>query len=139
MSNRGRQHLTDAELDTDLAALSTTGVQTRSAAGRVLGEFMFVHNARADRERRNAYEFLHATFGEFLVAELVLDLLHELTRTPEPASGLDDTVLRRLLSHQPLSTRGPILRFIEEHRYRSDDAGQVQPLRAVIRSNSCAS
>ncbi|WP_427892940.1 NACHT domain-containing protein [Kribbella sp. GL6] len=125
MFNRGRQHISDAELDADLAALEPTSDaaprgQALSAADRVLGEFMFVHNARADREQLNAYEFLHATFGEFLVAELVVQLLTQLMRhreleaaLPHPG-GLDDQLLRRLLSHQPLSTRQPILDFVCE-------------------------
>lgn len=116
MFNRGRQHITDTELNADLAALEPpaaigAGVQPLTAADRVLGEFMFVHNARADREQRGAYEFLHATFGEFLVAELVVQLLAQLTRHRElevslsHPTALDDELLRRLLSHQPLSTQ----------------------------------
>ncbi|WUJ69977.1 hypothetical protein OG809_33380 [Kribbella soli] len=128
MFNRGRQHMTDTELNADLAALEpptggSTAVQPLSAADRVLGEFMFVHNPRADREKRSAYEFLHATFGEFLVAELVMQHLARLTRYREvevddpdlpTGGGLDDSLLRRLLSHQPLSTRQPTLTFVHQ-------------------------
>lgn len=134
MFNRGRQHLTDTELNADLSALeppvaAAPGIQALSAADRVLGEFMFVHNARADREQRSAYEFLHATFGEFLVAELVVQLLVQLMRHREleaalPHSGsLDDELLRRLLSHQALSTRGPVASFALElaGRHTDDD------------------
>ncbi|MFF0342915.1 NACHT domain-containing protein [Kribbella sp. NPDC004875] len=128
MFNRGRQHITDNELNADLAALEprpaepAAALQPLTAGDRVLGEFMFVHNARADREQRNAYEFLHATFGEFLVAELVLELLLHLMRhrdleatalVPQP-NGLDDDLLRRLLSHQPLTTRAPVTTFVTE-------------------------
>jgi hypothetical protein len=124
MFNRGRQHITDLELNADLAALepptaAAPGFQPLTAADRVLGEFMFVHNPRADREQRSAYEFLHATFGEFLVAELVVELLVQLTRHREletglpHSGGLDDELLRRLLSHQPLSAREPTLHFAD--------------------------
>ncbi|GAA2829447.1 NACHT domain-containing protein [Kribbella solani] len=144
MFNRGRQHITDAELNADLNALDDTAtgspaLQPLTSADRVLGEFMFVHNPRADREQRSAYEFLHATFGEFLVAELILDLLvrlmrhHELEATdlnPQPTS-LDDTLLRRLLSHQPISTRLPIRLFVTELANRLP-AEQQQPLRNTI-------
>ncbi|MDX3006212.1 hypothetical protein PWY87_31335 [Kribbella solani] len=144
MFNRGRQHITDAELNADLNALDDTAtgspaLQPLTSADRVLGEFMFVHNPRADREQRSAYEFLHATFGEFLVAELILDLLvrlmrhHELEATdlnPQP-TGLDDTLLRRLLSHQPISTRLPIRLFVTELANRLP-AEQQQPLRNTI-------
>jgi hypothetical protein len=128
MFNRGRQHITDTELNADLAALDpptgpSTGFQPLTPADRVLGEFMFVHNPRADREQRSAYEFLHATFGEFLVAELVMQHLVRLMRYHQVEAGdptlpagadLDDTPLRRLLSHQPLSTRQPTLAFMYE-------------------------
>ncbi|MEI8412057.1 MULTISPECIES: NACHT domain-containing protein [unclassified Kribbella] len=127
MFNRGRQHITDGELDADLNALEPrkqepTAIQALSPAHRVLGEFMFVHNAKADRDQRAAYEFLHATFGEFLVAELVMQLLSRLMRYREleatdpglHAGQLDDSLLRRLLSHQPLSTRLPTLIFASE-------------------------
>ena len=128
MFNRGRQHVTDRELNADLAALepptsTPPAIQALTAADRVLGEFMFVHNPRADREQRSAYEFLHATFGEYLVAELVMQHLTRLARYREvevddpdlpTGAGLDDSLLRRLLSHQPLSTRQPTLSFARQ-------------------------
>ncbi|NIK59347.1 NACHT domain-containing protein [Kribbella shirazensis] len=135
MFNRGRQHITDLELNADLAALepptaAAPGFQPLTAADRVLGEFMFVHNPRADREQRSAYEFLHATFGEFLVAELVVQLLVQLMRHREleatlpHTTGLDDELLRRLLSHQPLSTRQQILLFALELNIHLTDEDQ---------------
>jgi len=144
MFNRGRQHITDTELNADLAALdppaaTSAAIQPLSAADRVLGEFMFVHNPRADREQRSAYEFLHATFGEFLVAELVVELLVQLMRhreleatelAPQP-SGLNDELLRRLLGHQPLSSRGPVRLFIAELAERLPDH-HLESLQATI-------
>lgn len=148
MFNRGRQHVTDAELNADLAALeppatSASTIQALTVADRVLGEFMFVHNPRADREQRSAYEFLHATFGEFLVAELVVQHLTRLMRHREveaaqpdlPAGdGLDDGLLRRLLSHQPLSTRQPIMLFIAEfvERLAHDEPDALTGFHATI-------
>ncbi|GAA0584774.1 hypothetical protein HPO96_10035 [Kribbella sandramycini] len=113
MFARGRQHITDRELDTDLAALlpgPTAAALTQ--AHRVLGAFMFIHNAKADREQRDAYEFLHATFGEYLVAELTIHLL---------STNHDEQLLRRVLSHQPLSIRQPILNFVTELSRELDD------------------
>jgi NACHT conflict system protein/AAA domain-containing protein len=107
MFNRRRQHITGEELDEDLAALAAVSEQAIDAprsSQSVLGEFMFVHNAKADQEQRNAYEFLHATFGEYLVAELILALLIR------PTADL----LRRVLAHQPLSSRQPVLDFLIE-------------------------
>jgi hypothetical protein len=127
MFSRGRQHISDDELDADLAALfpqpnRSSEVAVLRQAHRVLGAFMFVHNARADQEQRGAYEFLHATFGEYLVAELTFDQLLRLDnlRSAESAdltvgtTQLDDLILRRVLSHQPLSTRRPTIDFLLE-------------------------
>ncbi|GAB2575641.1 NACHT domain-containing protein [Kribbella endophytica] len=127
MFSRGRQHITDRELDADLAVLlpqpdRSTEVAALRQAHQVLGAFMFVHNAKADREQRGAYEFLHATFGEYLVAELTYEQLRRLDAlraveaaelTPA-AAQLDDLALRRVLSHQPLSTRQPTITFLIE-------------------------
>ncbi|WP_328324334.1 hypothetical protein OHA70_33040 [Kribbella sp. NBC_00382] len=127
MFSRGRQHVSDTELNADLAAVvpqadRTTETAALQQAHRVLGAFLFVHNAQADREQRSAYEFLHATFGEYLVAELAFEQLVHLTNVrqvqptnlPLAASQLDDLILRRVLSHQPFSTRPPIITFLTE-------------------------
>jgi hypothetical protein len=144
MFGRGRQHITDDELDADLAALDpqptrSAEVAVLSQAHRVLGAFMFVHNAKADREQRGAYEFLHATFGEYLVAELTFEQLVRLdalrgVEAAAPSVGptqLDDLMLRRALSHQPLSTRQPTLYFLMELTAELDP-GRRASLRATL-------
>ncbi|MBM2621639.1 hypothetical protein JIG36_39660 [Actinoplanes sp. LDG1-06] len=132
MFNRGRQHIGDQDLERDLEVFlgrgsfagrdeaggfeSPTGRARQTVAG-----FFFVHVARADEHTdhaRRTYEFLHATFGEFLIAERALILLdgyarrRELYRSdPSAHDAPDDSTLRALLSYQPLTLRRPIIEF----------------------------
>ncbi|MFF9803082.1 NACHT domain-containing protein, partial [Streptomyces rochei] len=142
MFNRGQQWISTSELNTDLGALTPetdsrsapTGLRaTLTAAQLLLGRFFFVHEARASREGQtlSAYEFLHATFGEYLVARLATQELHDLAgsvrhhaRRSRPAA-VDDAFLFALLSFMPLTTRGTTVSFLVE-RLR----GWPQPLRA---------
>lgn len=141
MFNRGRQYVTEAELGTDLAALSGTDAppQRPEVTGqRLLAEFFFVHAAEAtglDRTER-VYEFLHATFGEYLIARRVVEELRDIVdglgerRRREP----DDGLLRALLSYQALAVRRPIEQFASEiiaglgERDRADVADVLETL-----------
>ena len=95
MVNRGRQSITEAELDSDLTALGlaeTCGGIT--PADRTVSGFFFVSENKAitgQREDR-AFEFLHATFGEFLGARMIAD---EVRRIEGAGS---DAMLHALLS-----------------------------------------
>lgn len=123
MFNRGRQDITEDELGGDLAALEYAGAVTsdRHVLGqRVLGEFFFVHSAEARLRLepgsvRRCYEFLHATFGEYLIASLVVG---ELAGVADASLGgsrgarePDDDLLHALLSHRTMAARRPILDF----------------------------
>ncbi|GAB3828265.1 hypothetical protein GCM10027610_012840 [Dactylosporangium cerinum] len=123
MFNRGRQEVTGAELAADLVALrmaDTDVLGDRTPGQRLLGEFFFVHVAEAVTrdEARRAYEFLHATFGEYLIARRVVDVLAETAERAftgrfaphEP----DDTLLFALLSHEALAVRRPTLAFVRD-------------------------
>ena len=119
MFNRGRQHITDVELATDLAVLAA-GDATTDAEQRLVAQFFFVHTAEAnfgtDRARRS-FEFLHATFGEYLVAREVVDTLADTADSTVGRRGAkepDDDRLFALLSHDCLAVRGPILDFIAD-------------------------
>jgi len=79
MFNRGSLWVSESKLDADLLALFgppptvAAGSDLRAplrAAEIVLGRFFFVHRAQASRDdtQLETYEFLHATFCEFLVA-----------------------------------------------------------------------
>jgi hypothetical protein len=131
MFNRGKQHITHEELDSDLAALiktperAATFAERLTEAQRVLSEFLFLHNASIRGDRRGTYEFLHATFGEYLVAELITTELARFAkiREADEETRLDDSLLSSLLAHEPVSQRAPVLQFARE--LAGDDPGPV--------------
>jgi hypothetical protein len=125
MFNRGRQWVTDEELSADLAALlgagdtrqSVTSFHAASTPAQLLvGRFFFIHQAQAVRNDTplTTCEFLHATFGEFLSARLILRELGDLAAvaTARSRQAADDGFLRALLSFAPLTTRGTIIEFL---------------------------
>ena len=131
MFSRGRQWVSDAELDADLPALLDSATRQSapvglraplSAAQVVVGRFFFVHEAQATRDnsRLSTYEFLHATFGEYLIARLVIRELNDLTDAAQLAASrtrrdsVDDAFLHALLSHMPMTMRGTIVSFLHE-------------------------
>ncbi|QVQ53024.1 ATP-binding protein [Spiractinospora alimapuensis] len=140
---RQGQRITADQLDTDLAALRAEPPQPAQAAQaapsptgggpdarRVLGRFFFVNVSRANDQHheRLVYEFLHATFGEFLVARAVVSAVVDLaTARAESARGrlptpLDDGPLYALCSFGVLARRSPVVEFVEEllaHRFGS--------------------
>lgn len=122
MINRGRQSVTEAELGADLAALG----ESAPVGERLLGEFFFVHAPEAMAgEVQRGYEFLHATFAEYLAATWVVDVLADVAegsfgrrRFHDP----DDELLFAVLSQQPLAVRRPTLNFIEDRLVTMDAA-----------------
>ncbi|WP_073251707.1 NACHT domain-containing protein [Cryptosporangium aurantiacum] len=89
--NRGGDVILEAELDRDLPQLldgddlaagrTDTGRSVLTASQLLIGRFFFVHEARATRDTggpERSFEFLHATFGDFLAARLVVDALVDL-------------------------------------------------------------
>ena len=152
MFNRGRQDIREEELGKDLEALEPRLMERSRAveAGRrIIGEFFFVHAPEArmsaghgDEERpraqggqpERAYEFLHATFGEYLVARRVMDELVDVAvkafsgrRPAEP----DDDLLFALLSHQVLAARRSMLDFAIEIFSGLDDSMRQPVLEAL--------
>jgi hypothetical protein len=130
MFNRGRQAASDAELDLDLPVLFPDDEEFGGGHGaavtpaqRATGQFFFVHKseARTRGATTRSYEFLHATFGEFLVAWLAVSALRDLTdrreamRSGMTAAGrLDDGYLYAVLSFACLAGRTPIIGFLGE-------------------------
>ncbi|GAB3135468.1 NACHT domain-containing protein [Microbispora hainanensis] len=131
MFNRGRQWVTTDDLNGDLAALlpapaaQTVSFQAPlSRADRVIGRFFFVHQASAERDdgKLQTYEFLHATFGEYLVARMTRDVLRgmvarETAAAADPFFGRpqpDDGLLYALLSFSVLTERQPIVEFLRD-------------------------
>ncbi|MFF7475778.1 NACHT domain-containing protein [Streptomyces sp. NPDC008092] len=121
--NRRRQWVSAAELEEDLTAIlgrrQTPAAAFRTplnAAETALGRFFFVQRAQSVRDGQvlASYEFLHATFGEYLAIRLALHVLADLLR-PRPALSLggalfDDDLAFALLSYASLSSR-QMLRF----------------------------
>lgn len=123
--NRRRQWVTEAELDADLAALlgrlavQHAGFRTPLTQAEIaIGRFFFVQRAQAVLEgsRMQTFEFLHATFGEYLAARLTVqlatDLLGHRSSLMVNTAVADDDLLYGLLSFAPLSSR-QILRFVK--------------------------
>ena len=162
MFNRGRQDIGEEELGADLAALDER-LMTRSrpaeAGQRIIGEFFFVHAPEARtligpseptgiqpgpgtfREPpRRAYEFLHATFGEYLVARRVMDELTEaadkMFASRRGPTEPDDDLLYALLRYQPLAVRQSTLNFAREISNSLTDKhrGQVLEVLEVLLS-----
>ena len=130
MFNRGHQYVTAAELNRDLAIFApskpapTTSFDTPiDDADRAVENFFFIYSPTLnDRTRpdRRTYEFLHATFGEFLIAEMTTKLLCQMAATralpvanPYEQAPLDDSKLYALASHQVFAKRKPIIDFAE--------------------------
>ncbi|WP_190113284.1 NACHT domain-containing protein [Streptomyces cinnamoneus] len=145
MLNRRRQWITSAELEEDLAALlgrSTVRADGfRAPLGQAeiaLGRFFFVQRAQAvqDSRRLSTYEFLHATFGEYLAARLAVQLVTGLLgQRPVLIVGpapVDDDLLYALLSFAPLSSR-QILRFVAFRLGQLEDAGRTALKGLLIR------
>jgi hypothetical protein len=126
MFNRGRQSITETDLINDLTALQPAtgeliGQSGRAAAlsiaDRMAGRFffrLFLPKNEAllgPPTMLSTYEFLHASFGEFLVGRWIVQ---ELSRISEQVSrnaddpfppAPDDAKLHALLSKVALSTR----------------------------------
>ncbi|MGC5334815.1 NACHT domain-containing protein [Micromonospora sp. DT62] len=132
MFNRGVQWVTENDFESDLAALPFLGSRPADVttdghlrtplrpAEIVLGRFFFVHRSQAmrDQTRASTYEFLHATFGEFLIARTTALVLNDLAAREASAllgaTPTDDDPLHALLSFATLTGRTPIVTFLTE-------------------------
>jgi hypothetical protein len=129
MFNRGRQWVTEDELEEDLRALlppqasQSPGLRAAlTSAQTTIGRFFFIHRSEAFRDdgRLRSYEFLHATFGEFLVARLVARELQDLVAAEHAnaqrtrRSPTDGSFLCALMSFSTFAERGPVLAFLVE-------------------------
>jgi hypothetical protein len=152
MFNRGRQSVTETDLIADLTAMQyeqpgATGAAARAAAlstaERIAGRFFFrllVHRDQAmsgQQAVRSTYEFLHASFGEFLVARWVVGELGRLGEQARRAADdldpppLDDSKLYALLSVTVLSMREQrVLDFIAD-LLAEKEPGELAALRAL--------
>ncbi|MGW4745425.1 NACHT domain-containing protein [Streptomyces sp. NPDC004290] len=131
MFNRRSQSIMARDAERDICAL--LGEQDSLL---LFGRFFFVHEAQAvaEQEEIRSYEFLHATFGEYLVAR---GICHELRRvlggtTRTDGVEADDGRLRALLSPVPLTDRAEILSDAKELLHRGV-AGRTVDLLELLR------
>ncbi|KUN60616.1 NACHT domain-containing protein [Streptomyces griseorubiginosus] len=108
MFNRGRQSVGGTDVARDARAL--LGTDWGWSDDRAFGRFFFIHEAQAVRRGRasKAYEFLHATFSEYLVARSIWKELEHLTATG------DGTRLYALLSFALLTERAQVLERLDD-------------------------
>jgi hypothetical protein len=157
MFNRASQWVTEADLDRDLTVLLGSRWRTSEAQGfraplgaaeLVLGQFFFIQESQAFRgdNRLHTYEFLHATFGEFLVARLIWQVLGGMVAretaaefTPLGANPQDDGLLFALLSFAPLSSRPSVIGFLNELAVRRSSAERRSMTDMLIRLCALAS
>ena len=137
MFARGQQAASEAELNQDLPVLfaeeegpGSDSDMALTPAQRATGRFFFIHKseARLHDERVRSYEFLHATFGEFLVARLTVSALRDIAayrevmrRGTTAAGQLDDGFLYAALSFSCLVSRTPIISFMRELLHQLPD------------------
>jgi ATPase family associated with various cellular activities (AAA) len=163
MFNRKSQEISEVEPGADMTVLNEnllTPVSPAELGQRLIGEFFFVHAAEAkplsaagnaadpsvsvvrqgERAQRS-YEFLHATFGEYLVASRVLNELVDVGETALAGRRgprvPDDDLLFALLSHQPLAGRRSTLNFAVElfaNLSRSERSHSLAVLETLIDS-----
>ncbi|MEY9860409.1 energy-coupling factor transporter ATP-binding protein EcfA2 [Catenulispora sp. GAS73] len=139
MFNRGAQWIDAESVTADLGNLNiwkaersqNTMRSTLTAGQQMIGRFFFIHDVRATRdgEEMQTYEFLHATFSEYLIARLVVLLLDDLaaqhlasTSTYAMSPTINDTLLYSLLSFDALAARAPIVDFLAELTAQRDPA-----------------
>ena len=130
MFNRGSQWITTDSLEFDLTALSMVSrASAMSGSLRfplrtsdlLVGRFFFIHKAQATSvdSQLQTYEFLHATFGEFLVARFIWTVAMDILARESASAivfddGTGDGLLHTLLSFTPISVRPPIVVFFKE-------------------------
>ncbi|WP_433796054.1 NACHT domain-containing protein [Actinoplanes sp. CA-252034] len=145
MLNRGRQHLHEHDLAADLLALPGPVAVRLSEdrdvgrildpARRLVGRFFFVNTSEAESGRGGrSYEFLHATFGDFLVAHHTVELLRAAAiglDRPNVFQPWDDDLLFALLSHTLLIGFGSrTIAFLRE--LATDDNSLARVLEHLI-------
>jgi hypothetical protein len=129
MLNRGGDVISEAELDADVPYLlhpddlgpaRSDSMNRALTVGQLLvGRFFFIHESQAARDtghRERTFEFLHATFGEFLAARQIVAALVELAeerqaRRRRPQSTPDAGFLYAATSFVTVARRTPLFEF----------------------------
>lgn len=129
MFNRRRESAGETDLDADLDTLTAQRVRLAAqdevsrSTQELASRFFFIYEAQAthsDGKTSRSYEFLHATFGEFLVARLAVQLSAEVAAKAAERGGLlegdpalEPTIrlLRSVLSFSALCASAPVVEF----------------------------
>lgn len=129
MFNRRGQSIMEREANRDLAAL--LGEEDSLL---LFGRFFFVHEAQAlvTGQELRAYEFLHATFGEYLVGRLIGGELQRVMIESVACNvcEVDDGRLYALLSFVPITDRAEVVRNLAEllSSFTSETRAQLKVL-----------
>jgi hypothetical protein len=135
--NRGGDVILEAELnddipyllsETDLRAAATGSVNRALTAGQLLvGRFFFIHESRATRDTagpERSFEFLHATFGDFLAARQIVaalvDLAEERIHQRRRRGVIDPGPLYAATSFVTVTRRAPLWELCREMVTRLD-------------------
>jgi hypothetical protein len=127
MFNRSAQSISESELELDLSSIvrrhrvSKSSRMIDRSAESIFSKFFFIHVSEVTgleaKSINRSYEFVHSTFGEYLVADCIWRTLKDLTAigfAKEFSGSRNDDLLYTLLSHQLLATRKSILIFFRE-------------------------
>ncbi|MFC7328480.1 NACHT domain-containing protein [Marinactinospora rubrisoli] len=131
MFARHKQTVTAEELEADLKKLlPNSGVRAQrdgfqgaiSDADQLLARFFFTHESQAVQgtRQRSTYEFLHATFGEYLTARMVTGVLDDLVEDRRRAARRryaappDDGLFYALTSFAALAGRDAVVEFTDD-------------------------
>lgn len=109
MFTRGRQYISDQELAADLAAWRVFQENPLEAGRQLVTKFFSLHRSAQGQQH---YAFLHAAFGDYLVARLITEELRYAAESR--LSEVDAGGLFPLFAHRILSTRRPILEFVKD-------------------------
>ena len=141
--NRGRKSLSAQDLNEDMQSFHPQDNASQVAVGEfdhrftpgelMVGRFFFVHRSQAlvDGSSLREYEFLHATFGEYLVARILFLTLNHMiehkvsTFDPSlrknPSSSAATRGLWSLLSFALLTDGSQTISFLQERFSALDD------------------
>ncbi|MFJ4717517.1 helix-turn-helix domain-containing protein [Streptomyces sp. NPDC088785] len=130
MFNRGQQSVGADQVEQDARTL--LGPDADWADDRAFGRFFFIHEAQArvGGRRRRTYEFLHATFSEYLVARSVWRSLLAASTPPAPHAPRP-LPLADLLSFALLTDRGQVVERLKEMCAEAGPDGRRAPAETI--------
>ncbi|MEV6929261.1 hypothetical protein AB0M46_32890 [Dactylosporangium sp. NPDC051485] len=151
MLNRGGDVITEAELDADMPHLldpedlprpDPRDLNRALTVGQFLvGRFFFIHDSQATRDvgrPETSFEFLHATFGEFLAARHIVTALNDLAADRAFRAGrrqpghLDAGYFSAATSFVTVTRRGPLRAFCQAMLDALDEQRRAECLGLVL-------